>query len=156
MARRSVEQKKELEQDFIDSPVFKFIIAASLLARPFIEKVGVAQDLTLPEWRSIVALQARGELSNSGVVDLTGLDAMSVSRALDRLNRNGRVVRTRDPQDGRRQLNRLTASGRSIYRTVVKAARLRQDVMVGRLSEKEIRQLDEMLDRIVAGLREAE
>ena len=156
MAREPVGKKEEEDQHFIDSPAFKFIVAASLLARPFVENVGLARDLTLPEWRSIVVLHARGELSNSEVADLTGLDAMSVSRALDRLNRNGRVVRTRDPQDGRRQLNRLTASGRSIYRTIVKAARLRQDVMVRQLSEKEIRQFDDMLDRIVAGLREAE
>ena len=156
MARKPVEKKEKEDQDFIDSPAFKFIVAASLLARPFVENVGLTRDLTLPEWRSIVVLHARGELSNSEVADLTGLDAMSVSRALDRLNRNGRVVRTRDPQDGRRQLNRLTASGRSIYRTIVKAARLRQDVMVRQLSEKEIRQFDDMLDRIVAGLREAE
>jgi DNA-binding MarR family transcriptional regulator len=142
------------ERDFIDSPVFKLLLAANLLARPFIEKIGPEKDLTLPEWRCLVALQAKGELSNTEVAELTGLDPMSVSRALDRLQRNDRVERTRDPDDGRRQLNRMTASGRAVYRAVVKLARQRQEAMVRGLAEKEVLLFDDMLGRIIGRLRE--
>ena len=74
--------------DFIESPVFKLLLTSSLLARPFTESIGPDRDLTLPEWRCLIALNARGGLSNIEVSELTGLDEMTVSRALDRLRRN--------------------------------------------------------------------
>ena len=141
------------QTEFIDSPVFKLLQAASLLARPFIDTIGPEKDLTLPEWRSLVALYARGELSNTEVAELTGLDAMSVSRALDRLNRNGRVERSRDPADGRRQINRMTTAGKTVYRAVVKLARQRQDAMIDGLSAQEVRVFHQTLARIVERLQ---
>lgn len=142
------------ERDFIDSPVFKLLLVANLLARPFIERIGPERDLSLPEWRCLVALQAKGALSNTEVAELTGLDPMSVSRALDRLRRNGRVERMRDPADARRQINQLTTSGRTTHRAVVKLARERQEAMVLGLSEKDVRLFDETLSRIIGRLRE--
>lgn len=139
--------------DFIDSPVFKLLLVASLLARPFTESIGPERDLTLPEWRSLIALHARGGLSNIEVSELTGLDAMTVSRAMDRLRRNGRVERSRDAADGRRQINKLTGSGRATYRAVVKLARERQDAMTCSLSNAELRSLERTLDRIIGQLR---
>lgn len=142
------------ERDFIESPVFKLLLIANLLARPFIERIGPERDLSLPEWRCLVALQSRGALSNIEVAELTGLDPMSVSRALDRLRRNGRVERTRDPADARRQINQLTASGRSTHRAVVKLARQRQEEMIGGLGRDDIRLFDETLNRIIEHLRQ--
>lgn len=141
------------EIDFLDSPIFKLLIATSLLARPFNESIGPERDLTLPEWRSMVALHARGALSNIEVSELTGLDTMTVSRALERLRRNGRVERDRDEQDGRRQVNRLTTAGRATYRAVVKLARQRQDAMTSELNEADVRALERVLDNIISHLK---
>jgi DNA-binding MarR family transcriptional regulator len=143
-----------LDGAFIDSPTFKLLVAASLLARPFIEHIGPERDLTLPEWRTLVALDAKGTLSNVEVSELTGLDKMSVSRALDRLRSNGRVQRTRDEVDGRRQINRMTSAGRATYRSVVKLARDRQDAMASDLSARDLVVLERTLDRIINHLKE--
>lgn len=142
------------QEDFIDSPVFKLLQTASLLARPFIDTIGPARDLTLPEWRSLVVLFSKGDLSNTEVAELTGLDAMSVSRALDRLKRNGRVERMRDTVDARRQINRLTTSGKAVYRAVVKLARQRQQAMIEGLGEEEITAFHQTLGKILQHLRE--
>ena len=138
---------------FIDSPTFKLLVASSLLARPFVEHIGPERDLTLPEWRTLVALDAKGALSNIEVSELTGLDKMTVSRALDRLRGNERVERARDPADGRRQINRMTASGRATYRAVVKLARQRQEAMGSDLTERDLVVLERTLDRIIAHLK---
>jgi len=136
-----------------DSPTFKLLVASSLLARPFVEHIGPERDLTLPEWRTLVALDAKGALSNIEVSELTGLDKMTVSRALDRLRGNERVERARDPADGRRQINRMTASGRATYRAVVKLARQRQEAMGSDLTERDLVVLERTLDRIIAHLK---
>ena len=143
----------ESEVDFIDTPVFKLLIAASLLARPFIETVGPERDLTLPEWRALVALNAKGALTNGQVSEHTGLDAMTISRALDRLQGNGRLVRVRDPDDGRRVINRMTNAGRSTYRAVVKGARGRQEEMLKELSSRDVETLDRTLNHIIYNLK---
>ena len=142
------------EVDFIDTPVFKLLVAASLLARPFMETVGPERDLTLPEWRALVVLHAKGALTNIQVSEWTGLDPMTISRALDRLHGNGRLDRVRDPEDGRRVINRMTNLGRATYRSVVKLARKRQESMVSELNVRDVQTLERTLDVIIHHLRE--
>ena len=111
--------------------------------------------LSLPEWRALVVLCAKGPLSNIAVAELTGLDAMTVSRALDRLHRSGRVDRIRDPLDKRHWINRMTNPGRSTYRAVLKQARAREQDMAGDLTASEVQNLGRTLDRIIDQLRAA-
>nr|WP_256354658.1 MarR family transcriptional regulator [Variovorax sp. dw_308] len=117
------------------------------------ETIGPTHALSLPEWRALVVLDAKGALSNIAVAELTGLDTMTVSRALDRLHRNGRVDRIRDPLDKRHWINRMTSTGRSTYRAVLKQARERQQDMAGDLTASELQSLGSTLDRILAQLR---
>jgi DNA-binding MarR family transcriptional regulator len=141
------------EAAFIDSAIFKLLVASSLLARPFMEKIGPSHSLSLPEWRSLVVLDAKGGLSNVAVAELTGLDAMTVSRALDRLHRSGRVERIRDADDKRHWINRMSRAGRATYRAVLKEARKRQRDMAGDLTTSDIQDLQRTLDRIIEHLR---
>jgi len=143
----------DTEASFIDSAIFKLLVAAILLARPFMETIGPSHSLSLPEWRSLVVLDAKGALSNVSVADLTGLDAMTVSRALARLHRSGRVERIRDPDDKRHWINRMTRAGRATYRAVLKEARKRQRDMAGDLTTSDIKSLQKTLDRIIEHLR---
>jgi DNA-binding MarR family transcriptional regulator len=141
------------EAAFIDSAIFKLLVASTLLAKPFMEKIGPSHSLSLPEWRSLVVLDAKGALSNVSVAELTGLDAMTVSRALDRLHRSGRVERIRDPDDKRHWINRMTRAGRTTYRAILKEARKRQRDMTGDLTISDIEGLHRTLDRIIDHLR---
>ncbi len=145
----------DTEAAFIDSTIFKLLVTASLLARPFTEKIGPSHSLSLPEWRALVVLDAKGELSNVAVAELTGLDAMTVSRALDRLHRSGRVDRIRDPLDKRHWINRMTSTGRATYRAVLKQARARQQEMAGDLTSTEVQKLGRTLDHIIDQLRDS-
>ena len=144
---------QEPEAAFIDSTIFKLLVTASLLARPFMEKIGPTHALSLPEWRALVVLDAKGALSNIAIAELTGLDAMTVSRALDRLHRSGRVDRIRDPVDRRHWNNRMTSIGRSTYRAVLKQARERQQDMAGDLTASDLQKLGQTLDQIIGQLR---
>ena len=78
---------------------------------------------------------------------------MTVSRALERLHRSGRVERIRDPDDKRHWINRLTRAGRATYRAVLKEARKRQRDMAGDLTTSDIKGLQKTLDRIIEHLR---
>jgi DNA-binding MarR family transcriptional regulator len=144
------------EKDLIHSPMFALLLAADLLARRLIEMFGPDCDVTMPEWRCLVVLHAKGALWNSEVTDLTGLGAMTVNRALDRLTRAGRLEQARDPDDGRRQINQVTSAGHALYRSTVKLARDRQEAMARGLTAEETKRFGDMLQRVVKQLRASE
>ena len=65
-----------------DSVFFKLVRVVNLTARPFQQRVGRQDQLTLNEWRTMAVLGAQPGLTATQVADLTGLDKMAVSRAL--------------------------------------------------------------------------
>src|SRR4029079_10784965 len=82
-----------------DSIFFKLVRVVNLTARPFSESIGKAHRLSLNEWRVLLALAQHTPVRASEVAALTGLDKMSVSRAIAGLERHGRVVRKVDADD---------------------------------------------------------
>jgi DNA-binding MarR family transcriptional regulator len=140
------------DQTLTDAPVFMLILAASLLARFFIEKFGPEHDLTLPEIRCLIVLQAES-LSNRQVSNLTGIEPMSVSRALARLQRRGRVKRSRDPGDSRLTLNQLTARGQILLPVILECVDHLQQAMLEGMMVKELELFDGILRRVVKQLR---
>ena len=98
-----------------DSIFFRLVRVVNLTARPFSESIGKAHRLSLNEWRVLLVLANHAGVAASDVATLTGLDKMSVSRALSGLVQRGRVVRRVDPADKRRLLLRLSAAGERLY-----------------------------------------
>lgn len=141
---------------YIASPTAKLIFISTLLAKPFMERIGPEHEITLPEWRTLIALDGQKGLSNTEISELTGLDAMTVSRALARLRRKGRVERSKDASDARMHRNKMTAQGRSTYRSILKLAWQRQATMMAALNAQQIEQLDQTLDVLVAQLKQLE
>lgn len=135
------------------SPTAKLIFISTLLAKPFMERIGPEHEITLPEWRTLVALDPDQVLSNTEICERTGLDAMTVSRALARLRRKGRVERTRDNADARVHRNTMTAAGRDTYQSILQLAWHRQATMMQALDEQQIQQLHQTLDLLVAQLK---
>src|ERR1035441_5764315 len=103
----------------MDSSVFfKRVRVVNLTARPVSESIGKAHHLSLNEWRVLLVLANHPGVAASEVTALTGLDKMSVSRALAALARRGRVVRKVDAADKRRMLLRLSAEGERLYERI--------------------------------------
>ena len=76
-----------------DSIFFRLVRVVNLTARPFSESIGKAHRLSLNEWRVLLVLANHAGIAASDVAALTGLDKMSVSRALSGLVQRNRVVR---------------------------------------------------------------
>ena len=94
-----------------DSIFFKLVRVVNLTARPFVESIGRAHHLTLNEWRVMLVLASHPGSAAQEVVAHTGLDKMTVSRALSGLQRRGRLVRREDAADKRRALLTLSSAG---------------------------------------------
>ena len=61
------------------SPTAKLIFIATLLPKPFMERIGSEHEITLAEWRTLIALDPGQVLSNTEMGEPTGLDAMNRS-----------------------------------------------------------------------------
>ncbi|WP_366092286.1 MarR family winged helix-turn-helix transcriptional regulator [Ferrovibrio sp.] len=136
-----------------ESVAFRLLLIGNLLARPFIERIAPQYDLSLPEWRCMVVLAAEPGLSNKEISERTGLDAMSISRALRRLNRHRRLVVVSHPIDGRRSINKLTEAGLGIYIEIATSAAQRETEMLSGLTVHDVKAIVRVLEQIERYLR---
>ena len=79
-------------------------------------------ELTIPEWRVIAVLSRYPGLSAREVAEKTRMDAVAVSRAVNRLLRAGRLRRAVATDDRRRSVLQVSAAGAAVYRNVAPLA----------------------------------
>jgi DNA-binding MarR family transcriptional regulator len=139
--------------DLTRTPAFLLLLAANLMARPFVEAIGREHDLTLAEWRCMMVIAPRPGLANIDVAEASGVDVMTASRALRRLERRGRLERHRDPADKRRMITKLTALGVRLYETIAVSAEHRLELLLADLAVQERAELSRYLGAIIARLR---
>lgn len=106
-------------------------------------------DLTLPEWRVMVALANSPGLSAAQVSKLTGMDKVAVSRAVATLLRARRVERTREESDRRRSSLQLTARGHDLYEEVVPWALAYEQALLRGMTARNREKLDWLLDALL-------
>jgi DNA-binding MarR family transcriptional regulator len=139
-----------------DSIFFKLVRVVNLTARPFSESIGKAHQLSLNEWRVLLVLANHPQVVASEVAAITGLDKMTVSRAIAALERRGRVVRKVDATDRRRMLLRLSAAGERLYERIGVPAKARERSLFRGIAAADQQQLGRLLDRLIDNLVDAD
>lgn len=119
--------------------------------RFYTEMIGVLQagmldtPYSLTEARVLFELGTR-EVSEVAVLrELLGLDPGYLSRILAKFEADGLVARERSAEDGRRQVVRLTGTGREAYGMLDQRSNAEAEAMLGSLTEEE-------RHRLVAGM----
>jgi len=139
-----------------ESVFFKLVRVVNLTARPFNEGIGRTHRLSLSDWRVMTVVGSHPGCAAADVCVRTGMDKMSVSRAIASLSRQQRVLRKPDPADGRRMQLRLSAGGQRLFDTLVVSARARERQLFGRVGAADQAQLGAILDRLIEGLLAAD
>jgi DNA-binding MarR family transcriptional regulator len=134
------------------SVLFKLIRLVNLAARPFEEQVGKQHQLSLNEWRVMLVLDSHPGCTATAVVDYSGLDKMSVSRALANLVKAARVQRVIDTADARRALVRLTVKGKALFDVIAETAAQREYAVFSSLAPTEVAKLSVTVDKLIAVL----
>lgn len=105
-------------------------------------------DLSIPEWRVIAVLSRYPGLSAREVAQKSRMDAVAVSRAVNRLLRAGRLRRTVAAADRRRSVLHVSRAGAAVYRQVAPLAlRFEQDLLAS-FTAADRAQLDRILGRL--------
>jgi DNA-binding MarR family transcriptional regulator len=105
--------------------------------------------LSIPQWRVIAVLARYPNLSAIEVAERTAMDKVAVSRAVQGLLANRRLVRGYDAGDRRRTRLRLSNAGRSVYTRVAPLALSYEKKLLAALSPTDRRVLDRLLGRLV-------
>lgn len=109
--------------------------------------------LTIPQWRVLAVLARYPNLSAIEVGERTAMDKVAVSRAVQGLLANRRIVRAYDAGDRRRSRLKLSAAGRAVYTRVAPLALRYEKQLLDALSASDRRALDRLIGRLTERAR---
>lgn len=117
-------------------------VVSSAIAAAYEERFG----LSIPEWRVIAVLSRYPGLSAREVAQKSRMDAVAVSRAVNRLLRAGRLRRAIATEDRRRSVLQVSDAGAAVYREVAPLALEFERALLESISAAEGAQFDRLLD----------
>jgi DNA-binding MarR family transcriptional regulator len=106
------------------------------------------------ELKVMMALSGEGELAGHDLVEIMGLPAMNVSRALAALKSRGWIEEAADPVNRRRRPVRLSAAGRGASERLQPAVEQVAEALLGSLTARQRREFGAISDTIIAAMIE--
>ena len=122
------------------------------LMAPFSTHLAHRYKISLNEFRLLMTIGALGRTASHELADMTGVNVMSVSRAVATLQRHGRIEVVPDARNRRRKWLSLTEEGRRLYAIMRPQSEKVADYLFSDLDEGEIAQLGTILTRLIATL----
>lgn len=128
---------------------FRLLKLTNLMSQPFFARIAKQHDLTLNEWRSMVAISASPGCAAEDISAATGMHPMNISRAVTGLKKRGFVDHTPDPGNHRRILLTLSPAGRAKFSEIAPMSENQSRQLLSPLSEEEIEAFSRILDKLV-------
>ena len=122
------------------------------LMAPFSTHLAHRYRISLNEFRLLMTIGALGRTASHELAELTGVNVMSVSRAVATLQRHGRIEVVRDPANRRRKWLTLTEEGERLYLIMRPQSEKVADYLFSELEPAEITQLETILTHLIATL----
>jgi DNA-binding MarR family transcriptional regulator len=106
------------------------------------------------ELKVMMALAGEGDLAGHDLVEIMGVPAMNVSRALAALKDRGWIENAADPVNRRRRPVRLSAAGKDAYQQTRPAIEAVAEALLGNLTPRQQREFAAISDKIIAAMIE--
>ena len=116
-------------------------------------------DISAGEWTVLEQLaRSPGEapLTPSQLAEAANVAPSSMTHRLDRMVERGLIARSADPENRVRVRVRLTDAGYGLYAQAIREADVVEADLLAGLSPKQVQTLAELLERVIAGLDEAD
>jgi DNA-binding MarR family transcriptional regulator len=145
-----------LQLDLADYLPYLINRLGGALVANMIETTLAPYDLTIDMWRLLAVLSYRGAQRQVDLVDMTSIEASTVSRLVTRLARMGLVTRRRSTTSNREVVIELTAKGRGqVDRIIPSALKLEQMAAAG-VSAKDLALVKRALRRMYQNMSQQE
>jgi MarR family transcriptional regulator, lower aerobic nicotinate degradation pathway regulator len=122
------------------------------LMAPFSTHLAHRYKISLNEFRLLMTIGALGRTASHELARQTGVNVMSVSRAVATLQRHGRIEVVRDPANRRRKWLALTEEGQRLYEIMRPQSEKVAAYLFSELEPGEVEQLGTILTRLIATL----
>jgi DNA-binding MarR family transcriptional regulator len=109
--------------------------------------------VSIPEWRVIAVLGRFSGLSAIEVAERTMLDKVAVSRAVTKLIKSGRIDRQFADADKRRSILNLSEEGKTLHDEIGQLGLQFERDLVEGFSEDEMKNLNDLIQRLLARAR---
>src|SRR5690554_4893744 len=128
---------------------FRLLKLTNLLSRPFFGKFAKQYALNLNEWRAMVVIANSPGVASQDISAATGLNPMTISRAIGGLRRAQRIREEVDPDNHRRILIWLTDKGLETYELISPYSERQAKMLLEVLSPEEVQALSKITDKLV-------
>ena len=122
------------------------------LMAPFSTHLAHRYKISLNEFRLLMTIGALGKTASHQLAELTGVNVMSVSRAVATLERHGRLKVTPDPKNRRRKWLTLTPEGERLYAIMRPQSEKVAAYLFSALSDEETAELGKLVDKLIGTL----
>ena len=122
------------------------------LMGPFATHLEKQHRITVNGFRVLMLTGRLGLTASHELVEILGVNPMSVHRAVQSLHEQGRIAIEPDQDDSRRKIVRLTAEGQRLYRQMLPVTGMVTDYLFALLSPEEVAEFDRLVSILVQGL----
>jgi len=122
------------------------------LMAPFSTYLEHRYRISVNEFRALMLIGRNGSIASHQIADMTGVNIMSVSRAVAALEKHGRIVVTRDPANRRRKTLTLTAEGQRLFEVMRPQTDAVAEYMLSNLRTDEVMAFNRYLETLIATL----
>ena len=136
-----------LEYDFENSIGYWVCATAHDLARVLNDELS-AHGITFRQWEVLAMLSLGGEQSQSELAERLKIEAPTLVGVLDRMERDGWIVRMADPHDKRRKLIRATKQVEPVWSRMIECAKRVRGRATAGLTGEELETLRGLLGRV--------
>lgn len=133
---------------------YRLHVVANLLSRGAELRYRREYGVSLWEWRTLALLGASAPLSLNELARAAGIDKAQMSRVVSGLAARGVVSRNTDSRDARALRLALTASGKRLYKGLIRSAVARNSAFLDSLNARERKVLDGALDKLAYRARD--
>ena len=137
----------DAEFDLAVSPGHLLHRAQQFAADRFSEATG-GVEVTQRQFAVLCAVHAQEGLTQTQLVQATGIDRSTLAELVSRMASKGLLLREKAPGDARANAVRFTDDGRSLYATVIAGAKAADDAILSALPKNKRASFAEALTRI--------
>jgi len=131
-----------------DEPLSRQIVMTAKTIKAHFEDALSREGVSLATWVVLNGVERGRWSSQSGLAKELRIEGATVTRHLDRLERDGLVNRSRDPDDRRQISVQLSPAGKALHRRLRAVARRLDDRACEGLTERDRAHLQRALERI--------
>ena len=124
---------------------------ARVVSRAFDDALAAAGG-SLPVWLVLLNLKIRSDPNQRQLAEAVGITGATLTHHLNAMERDGLLVRRRDPANRRNHVIEITPAGEKLFTRLAAAARTHDEQLRTNLGSAEIATLRDLLDRLAAGV----